>query len=103
MLYTPLGCSFNCHRLFENKLLMLSIKKKIQLLFSTFFLVINCSALTPPANGAVSPRSCLTRSTYAQTCSFSCVTAGYVLEGTSARACGSDGKWSEKNDTLCKG
>ena len=65
--------------------------------------VINCSALAPPANGAVSPLSCSSRSTYAQTCSFSCVTAGYVLEGTSSRVCGGDGKWSGKNDTLCRG
>ncbi|XP_073229635.1 sushi repeat-containing protein SRPX-like [Porites lutea] len=64
--------------------------------------VINCSALAAPANGAVSPRSCLSRSTYAQTCSFSCGTAGYVLEGTSSRVCGDDGKWSGKNDTLCR-
>ena len=65
--------------------------------------VINCSALTPPANGAVSPLSCSSRSTYSQTCRFSCGTAGYVLEGTSARVCGGDGKWSGKNDTLCRG
>ena len=67
------------------------------------FAVINCSALAPPANGAVSPSSCLSRSTYGQTCSFSCLTTGYVIEGTSARMCGYDGEWTGYNDTLCRG
>ena len=65
--------------------------------------VVNCSALTPPANGTVSPRSCLSRSTYGQTCSISCNTPGYVLEGTSARVCDKNGEWTGNKDTFCRG
>ena len=70
---------------------------------SAMIVVINCSALAPPLNAAVSPSSCLSRSTYGQTCRFYCPKAGYVLQGTSARVCGNDGEWSGANDTLCKG
>ena len=65
--------------------------------------MVNCSALTPPANGTVSPRSCLSRSTYSQTCSFSCNTPGYVLEGTSSRVCDKNGDWTGNKDTFCRG
>ncbi|CAH3199242.1 unnamed protein product, partial [Porites evermanni] len=63
---------------------------------------VNCSALTPPANGTVSPRSCLSRSTYSQICSFSCNTPGYVLEGTSARVCDRNGEWTGSKNTFCR-
>ena len=65
--------------------------------------MVNCSALVPPSNGAVSPSSCLSRSTYGQTCRFSCQTAGYVLEGTSTRVCDDDGEWTGNNNTFCRG
>ena len=68
-----------------------------------YIAVVNCSALTPPANGTVSPPSCLSRSTYGQTCSFSCNTPGYVLEGTSARVCDKNGEWTGNKNTFCRG
>ena len=68
-----------------------------------YFLVINCSGLVPPTNGAVDPSSCLSRSTYGQKCSFSCSKTGYVLEGTSARVCEHDGAWTGENNALCRG
>ena len=70
--------------------------------FGFVFTVINCSALVPPPNAVISPSSCLSRSTYGQTCRFSCQ-RGDVLEGTSLRVCGNDGQWTGNNDTLCRG
>ena len=72
-------------------------------LYVCLYAVINCSALVPPANGAVSPSSCLSRSTYGQTCSFFCLTKGFYLEGTSSRVCGKEGDWTGINDTVCRG
>ena len=88
--------------------LNLNLKMAYELRKWFFFLklhiaVVNCSALTSPANGTVSPRSCLSRSTYSQTCSFSCNTPGYVLEGTSARVCDKNGDWTGNKDTFWRG
>ncbi|XP_068706774.1 uncharacterized protein [Montipora foliosa] len=63
---------------------------------------IRCSALVLPINGAVSPASCLLGAVYGQTCGFTCPKIGYVLQGTSARVCGSDGEWTGANDTICR-
>ena len=77
------------------------------LLFFTFrfplYTVISCTPLVPPSNGMISPTSCLSRSTYGQSCRFSCQRQGYSLEGSSVRVCGSDGEWTGNNDTICKG
>ena len=74
---------------------------------SLFFLpsqtVIKCTALVPPPNGVISPSQCLSRSTYGQSCRFSCKRQGYSLEGASVRECGSDGEWTGTNDTICRG
>ena len=67
------------------------------------YTVINCTPLVPPFNGMISPSSCLSRSTYGQSCRFSCQRHGYSLEGTSVRVCGSEGEWTGNNDTICKG
>ncbi|KAK2557468.1 Low-density lipoprotein receptor-related protein 6, partial [Acropora cervicornis] len=64
--------------------------------------VINCTALVPPPNCVITPSSCLSRSTYGQSCRFSCQRQGYSLEGTSVRVCGSDGEWTGTNDTICR-
>jgi len=64
--------------------------------------VINCTALVPPPNGVISPSPCLSRSTYGQSCNFSCQRQGYSLEGSSVRVCGSDGEWTGTNDTICR-
>ncbi|XP_015761127.1 PREDICTED: uncharacterized protein LOC107340287 [Acropora digitifera] len=64
--------------------------------------VISCTPLVPPSNGMISPTSCLSRSTYGQSCGFSCQRQGYSLEGSSVRVCGSDGEWTGNNDTICK-
>ncbi|XP_067025508.1 uncharacterized protein [Acropora muricata] len=64
--------------------------------------VINCTPLVPPSNGMISPSSCLSRSSYGQSCRISCQRQGYSLEGGSVRICSSDGEWTGSNDTICK-
>ena len=75
---------------------------------SQFFLypchaVVHCGALVPPANGAVTPSSCRSRSSYGQICTFSCRKQGFLLEGTFRRMCGKEGDWTGVNDTFCRG
>ena len=67
------------------------------------YTVINCTPLVPPSNGMISPSSCLSRSSYGQSCRISCQRQGYSLEGGSVRMCSSDGEWTGSNDTICKG
>lgn len=71
----------------------------------SFCLVITCGPLFPPTDGAVhvSPSSCLSSSSYGQTCTFTCQRPGYVLEGTTARVCGNDRQWTGSNNTNCRG
>ena len=76
--------------------------------YSQFFLyvchaVVHCGALVPPANGAVTPSSCRSRSSYGQICTFSCRKQGFLLEGTFRRMCGKEGEWTGVNDTFCRG
>ncbi|XP_067016159.1 low-density lipoprotein receptor-related protein 6-like [Acropora muricata] len=70
--------------------------------YNTITTVIKCTALVPPPNGVISPSQCLSRSTYGQSCRFSCKRQGYSLEGASVRVCGSDGEWTGTNDTICR-
>ncbi|CAH3164729.1 unnamed protein product [Pocillopora meandrina] len=63
--------------------------------------VVACGPLFPPMNAIISPSSCVSGSPYGQTCRFSCGTLGYVLDGTSSRVCGNNGKWTGSNNTRC--
>ncbi|KAL9960419.1 hypothetical protein ACROYT_G033874 [Oculina patagonica] len=63
---------------------------------------ITCDQLSSPIFGAIFPSSCQLGSNYSQICRFTCQRPGYVLEGTSARVCGNDGRWTGSNDTRCR-
>ena len=62
------------------------------------FTVVDCGALTDPANGQVNHTA---KTTFGQTVTYSCDT-GYNLVEDSTRTCQADGMWSG-NDPTCLG
>ena len=60
--------------------------------------VVNCGALTNPANGQVSYTA---GTTFGQTATYSC-NVGYTLVGSRTRTCQSTGEWSVSAPT-CQG
>ena len=57
--------------------------------------VVDCNALTDPANGQVSTTG---GTTFGQTATYSCNT-GYNLVGDSTRSCQANGDWSGSDPT----
>ena len=64
--------------------------------------VVQCSSLTQPEYGDVTPSQCLNNPPYGTLCQYTCQ-KGYRVNGSQIRSCSSSGKWSYNAFVVCKG
>ncbi|XP_020610479.1 P-selectin-like isoform X2 [Orbicella faveolata] len=64
--------------------------------------VVQCSSLTSPEHGHVTPSQCLNNPPYGTLCQFTCQ-RGYRVNGSDIRTCSSSGNWSDNALIVCKG
>ena len=74
------------------------IRQSINITYFPLLTVVNCGALTNPANGQV---SYIAGTTFGQRATYSCNT-GYKLVGSGTRTCQGAGSWSGSAPT-CQG
>ncbi|XP_020610476.1 sushi, von Willebrand factor type A, EGF and pentraxin domain-containing protein 1-like isoform X1 [Orbicella faveolata] len=63
--------------------------------------VVQCSSLTSPEHGHVTPSQCLNNPPYGTLCQFTCQ-RGYRVNGSDIRTCSSSGNWSDNALIVCK-